>query len=135
MTWSPRDTRRWGSAQTVQQAPTIGATNVVTRELVRAEGPAPALWTVMGQVVGVAAADFPPVVAWTVLLELGLGDGTMPVELAFTPGTPWIVSVPAQWLTVRMRYVGAIAVGGAWSFSAIAAPATAWDGIAVEVAR
>lgn len=131
MTWNPRDTRRWGSRQTIAAVPTIAATILETEELCRAEGPAPATWNLVGQVEGVPAADQVGML-WFVLLTLGVGATSTTLVLPFNPALPWTaVLVPAQWVSVQVRATGPIVTGGAWRFTAMAAPSTQWEGTVV----
>lgn len=133
MTWTPRDERRWGSRVTLTRAPTLGAVTVATPELCRAEGPSCATWQLIGQVRGVDPADQAGM-TWNVVVTLGVGAVSEEFRVAFNPALPWTaVLLPAQWVSVQVEAIGAIAVGGNWTFSALAAPMTQWSGTQTEV--
>lgn len=123
---------RWGDRDRQALSPTLGAVVVESRELVRAEGPAPGTWHVAGNVEGVDPADVAGM-AWEVLVEQGIGAFSQRFALPFVPGTPFTLTfVPAQLLVVKIRATGVIAVGGSWVFGAGAAPNVPWTGLQVR---
>ncbi len=123
---------RWGDFDRQTLTPTVAVRTVESRELVRAEGPSPTTWNVAGNVTGVDPADVAGM-AWSLLIEFGVGAFYQILALPFVPGTPFTANlIPAQRLVVKVQAVGPIAVGGSWVFGAGAAPMTPWFGQQVE---
>lgn len=140
MTWTPRNTRRWGDQRTIVVptlvAPVAVAFSLETQDTVRVEAPNPCTWSVFGSIDGVPLSDL-AFAQFEVLISMGVGSlNRLNVNLPVVPPFFALQLLPAHYLVARMRVTfpaGTPAVaGGNYVFSTWAAPTNPWEGARVE---
>lgn len=133
------DSRLWGNSKSLQVGPTLGPTRITFSEIARIEAPRPTTWNVFGRLAnngGTGPFDPGDLAGGTFVWELLIGVGQIQVPLLFPvagAGVPAVPNVdgsfyfqafglPAQWVSARLEFFGAVAVGGLWSVDTWAVP-------------
>lgn len=140
------DSRLWGNSKSLNVTPTLGPTRIFFGELARIEGPQPTTWNVFGRLSNNGGNGNPvdpgDLAGGSFVWELVLGTGQIQVPCIFAVagvGSPNVAQVdgsflfqafglPAQWITARFSFNGAVAVGGFWTVETWAVPFSFFEG-------